>query len=70
MISNPFNSSLLTPSLVSVPLVDTGFGVFVTAVCVVSASVDGSPVEVLPVAPQADKIMDAINSRDNIFFMA
>ena len=67
MISNPFNASPLTSSLVAGPAVDTGFDIFVAA-CELDA--DGSLVDVASDETQADKMMEAIKSRENIFFMA
>jgi len=69
VISSPFSASLLTPRLVAASAVDTGFGVFVAA-CVPDIGDDVSLVDVAPDAPQADKIMDVMSSRKNIFFMA
>ena len=63
MISELFNASILTSSLLTVSTVASGFGVFVAA-CVV----DVSAVDVPP-AVQADKIMDVMNSRLIIFFI-
>jgi hypothetical protein len=57
--------------LVAAPLVGTTFRVFVaTGVADVGVDEDnGSLVEVVSDVPQADKTMDAMKSRENIFFM-
>jgi hypothetical protein len=53
-------------------LVDTGFGVFVT-VCVADSDDDddgdGSLVAIAPDEPQADKMIETMNSRERIFFI-
>ena len=50
-------------------MVDTGFGVLVTACVADSDDDDGSLVDVASDEPQADKRMEAMKSRENIFFM-
>jgi hypothetical protein len=70
MISSPFSASSLIPSLVAASTVGTGFGVFVCAACVADAGDDGvSLTDAASDEPQADKRMEAIKSRENIFFM-
>ena len=66
LISTPFKDSSLTPRLVAGPLVDTGFGVFVAA-CAANSDDDGSLVDVASDEPQADKMMEAMKSRERFF---
>ncbi len=68
MTSNPFNASLLTPSLVADPAAGSGLGVLV-ADCVFAVEDDDSLAGVALDVPQAVNMMDAINSRKRIFFM-
>jgi hypothetical protein len=68
VISNPFNASSLTPSLVAAATVDTGFGIFVAA-CVVDDA-DGPPVGAASDAPHADNNMEMMNKSEVIFFIS
>jgi hypothetical protein len=55
--------------MVAAPTVDTGFGVFVTAACKVSADDGDSLVDVAFDVAQADNSMDRMNVRVSSFFM-